>query len=141
MKRHRHRENGVTVLDRHHAPRRKTAAVADAVDLVDDRNLGIAAEQKVGVQRMRRAQRQIFDRAAGRHQRLADHLAAEHPLPAVLRRAPAEQIELERLQVENFQQSFDGGRHCFSTEQSQFERAKIKPLSSKACKRHLRTYA
>src|SRR5690348_5716324 len=63
---------------------------------------------------MRRADRHVFDRAAGRHQRLADHLAAEHVLPAVLRRAPAEQIELERLQVEDFQQSFDGGRHCAS---------------------------
>jgi hypothetical protein len=135
MERHRHGKDGVAVLDRHHAPRGKAAAVADAVDLVDDRHLGIAAEQKIRVQRMRRARRDVLDGAAGGDQRLADHLAAEHALPAVLRRAAAEQIELERLQVENFQQSFDGGRHCLSREQrprragqSQMERAKIKPL-------------
>ena len=38
------------VLDRHHAAGGEAAAVADAVDLVDDRHLGIAAEQEIGVQ-------------------------------------------------------------------------------------------
>ena len=50
------------------------------------------------------------DRAAGRHQRLADHLAAEHALPADLRRAAAEQVDLELLEVEDVQQVLNGGR-------------------------------
>jgi hypothetical protein len=40
------------------------------------------------------------DGAAGRDQRLADHLAAEHALPARLRAAPAKQVYLERLEIE-----------------------------------------
>ena len=39
----------MAMLDRNHAPGRKTAAVADAVDLVDDRHLGIAAEEEIRV--------------------------------------------------------------------------------------------
>ena len=38
-------------------------------------------------------------RAHGRHQRLAQHLAAEDALPAFLRAAAAEQVLLERLEV------------------------------------------
>jgi hypothetical protein len=92
------------VLDRDHAPGREALAVADAVDLVDDRHLGIAAEQEIGVQRMRLA---VLHGAAGRDQRLADHLAAEHPLPAVLGRAPAEQVHLERLEIEGCEEFLD----------------------------------
>ena len=53
-----------------------------------------------------------LDRAAGRDQRLPDHLAAEHALPADLRRAPAKQVHLERFEVENFQELLDGGGHA-----------------------------
>ena len=42
MERHRHGEDRVAVLDRDHAPGGEALAVADAVDLVDDRHLGIA---------------------------------------------------------------------------------------------------
>ncbi len=41
----------------------------------------------------------------------ADHLAAEHALPAGLRRAAAEQVHVERLEVENGEQILDGGGH------------------------------
>ncbi len=51
------------------------------------------------------------DGAAGRDQRLADHLAAEHPLPRHLRRAPAEQVHLELLEVEDFEKVLDCGGH------------------------------
>ena len=47
----------------------------------------------------------------GGDQRLADHLAAEHALPAGLRAAAAEQIVLERLEVEDGEQVVDGGGH------------------------------
>ena len=102
----------MAVLDRFDAARGEALAVANAVDLVDDRHFGIAAEQEIGVQRMRRPRRHVLDRAAGRDQRLADDLAAEHPLPARLRRAAAEQIHLERFEIEDLDQFLDGGGHA-----------------------------
>src|SRR5205807_2116741 len=96
------------VLDRDHAPRGKALAVPDTVDLVDDRHFWVAGEQKIGVQRMRRA---AVDGAAGCHQGLADHLAAEHALPPDLRAATAKQVHLERLEIENVENGLDGRRH------------------------------
>src|SRR6516164_4432102 len=89
VERHRHGVNRLPVLDRDHAPRGEALAVADAVDLVDDRHLGVAGEQEIGVQRVRRPARHV-DGAAGGNKRLPDHLPAEHALPADLRRAAAE---------------------------------------------------
>ena len=45
-----------------------------------------------------------IDGALRRHQRLADHLAAENPLPARLRTATTKQIVFQRFQVENGEQ-------------------------------------
>ncbi len=45
-----------------------------------------------------------LDGALRRHQRLADHLPAEDPLPAGLRAAAAEDVDLDRLQVERRKQ-------------------------------------
>ena len=91
----------LAVLDRDHAPRGEALAVADAVDVVDDRHLRIAGQQEIGVQRMRRP---ALDGAGGGDQRLADHLAAEHALPADLRAAAAEQVHLELFEIEDGQQ-------------------------------------
>ena len=98
----------MAMLDRHHAAGGEALAVANAVDLVDDRHLGIAGQQEVGVHRMRRS---AVDRPGGGDQRLADHLPAEHTLPADLRAAAAKQVDLERLKIEDGQQVLDGGRH------------------------------
>ena len=49
------------------------------------------------------------DRAAGGHQRLPDHLAAEHTLPRHLRRAATEQVHLELFEVEDLEEGLDGG--------------------------------
>ncbi len=98
MKRHHDREDGVAVLDRGHAPGRIALAVAQSLDLVDDRNLRIARQDEITMQRMRQA---ALDGAACRHHRLADHLPAEHPLPARLRAGTAKQVHLERFDIEN----------------------------------------
>ena len=63
---------------------------------------------------MRRPGRDVIDGAAGGDQRLADHLAAEHPLPARLRRAAAKQIQFERLEIENVEKLLDCGDHAHS---------------------------
>src|ERR1700726_3928206 len=50
-----------------------------------------------------------LDRAAGGNQRLADHLAAEHALPAGLRAGTAEQVHLQRLEVEDVENGLGRG--------------------------------
>ena len=108
MKGGHHRENGMAVLAGKDAPRGETLAVADAVDVVDDRHFRIAAQQEIGVQRMGRP---VIDGAAGRDQRLTDHLAAEDALPADLRAAAAKEILLQRFEVEDVEEILDGGGH------------------------------
>ena len=64
---------------------------------------------------------------AGSNQGLADHLAAEHPLPSDLRGTPAKQVHFERLQIEHMEQVLDGRSHW------QFRiRAKWRRLGSSA---------
>ncbi|MCY1303119.1 hypothetical protein D9M70_528130 [compost metagenome] len=48
------------------------------------------------------------DGALGRHQCLADDLAAEDPLPADLRAQAAEQVFLQLLEIENGEQRIHG---------------------------------
>ena len=77
---------------------------------------GIAAEQEVGVQRMRWPRRYVLDGPASRDQCLTDDLPAKHPLPARLRRPAAKQIHLELLEIENERTSWmaaDMGRVPF----------------------------
>jgi hypothetical protein len=50
LERDDHRQDRLAVLDRLHAPRREGAAVAHAVDFVDDRQAHVAGAQEVGVQ-------------------------------------------------------------------------------------------
>ena len=108
VERHHQGEDRLPVLDREHAARREALAVADAIHLVDDRHSRVAADQEIRMHRMRRA---ALDGAAGRDQRLSDHLAAEHALPAVLGAAPAKEIHLELLEVEHIEHGLDGSGH------------------------------
>ncbi len=96
------------VLARGDAPRGEAPAVAHAIDVINNRNLGVAGQQKVGVQGMGRP---VLDGTDRRNQGLSDHLATEHALPADLRRAAAEQVLFQRLEIENIEQILDGGRH------------------------------
>src|SRR5262249_43786839 len=101
-------EDGLAMLDGDDAPRGEALSVADAVDLVDDRDLGVAAQHEIRVHRMRRPS---LHGAQGGDQRLANHLAAEHPLPARLRRAAAKQVHLELFQIKDGEKVLDGGGH------------------------------
>ena len=65
---------------------------------------------------MGRPQRHVIDSPAGSHQGLADDLPAIYPLPARLRRAAAEEIQLKRLEIEDLDQLLDGGGHYFSNQ-------------------------
>src|SRR6516162_10665285 len=71
VKGYRHREDGMAMLNRHDAPRAEATAVADSIDLEDERHFWVSADQEVSVQRMRRSRRHVIDGTAGGHQRLA----------------------------------------------------------------------
>jgi hypothetical protein len=53
---------------------------------------------------MDRVRQPALDGAAGRDHRLTDHLSAEHALPAGLRAVAAEQVHLERFEIEDGEQ-------------------------------------
>ena len=76
-------EDRLAVLDRHDAAGGEAAAVADAVDLVEDRHGRVAGPQEVGVQRVHEPAA-FVDRAGGGDERLAGHLAAEHALAVLV---------------------------------------------------------
>ena len=106
VERHAHDEHGAAVLRGCDAPGREAAAVAHALDAVDDGPRQVAGLQEVGVQRMGDAFGR--HRAHGCNQGLAERLAAEHPLPGLLRAAAAKQVILQRLQVQNGAKVLDG---------------------------------
>ena len=81
LKRNRHMEDRPAMLNRHDPARTETFSVAAAVDLVEDRNPRIARQQEIGVKRVTDP---ILNRARRRNQRLAQDLAAENTLRAVL---------------------------------------------------------
>ena len=76
-------EDRPTVLDRHDTAGREAAAVADAIDLVQDRQGRVARAQEVGVERMHQAG-VLVDRAGRSDERLPGHLATEHALAVLV---------------------------------------------------------
>ena len=98
---------GVAVLHGDDPPGGEGPPVAHPVDVVDDRDVGVAGADEVGVQRVHGPVR--LDRAAGGDQRLPGHLAAEHPLPGRLRADSAEDVLLDLLEVEQPDQTVDDG--------------------------------
>ena len=85
------------MLNGHHPPRGERAAVADPVHLVEDGNGGISRPQEVSMEGVRSTD---VDGAAGGHQRLCGNLTAEHPLAVLVGADPAEDIDLDRLEIE-----------------------------------------
>ncbi len=96
------------MLDRVAAPRREALAVAQAIDLIDNRRRGVAGQKEIGVQRMRRA---ALDRPRRGDERLRDHEPAEDALPADLRAAAAIDVFLDLLKIEDGQKIGDGFGH------------------------------
>ena len=72
-------EDRRTVLDRHDAPGRERPAVADPVDLVEDRHRRVTGAEEVGVEGV---DPPALDGPARRDERLGGELAAEDPLAA-----------------------------------------------------------
>ncbi|GAA3413198.1 hypothetical protein GCM10018952_28900 [Streptosporangium vulgare] len=98
----RHREYRLAVLDGHHPPGGEGPAVADPLDVVDDRNRRVAGPDEVGVQRVDVAV--VGHRPSRGDQCLGGDLATEDTLDALLRATPSEDVELDLLQVEQVQE-------------------------------------
>ena len=96
-------EDRLAVLDRDDAAGGEAAAVAQPVDVVEDRRFRVAGTKEVGVQRVHEAER-VLDRSGGRDEGLAGDLTAEHALAVLLRRHASEQVDLDRFQVEQVDQ-------------------------------------
>jgi uncharacterized protein len=128
LERDDHRQDRLAILDRLHTPRREGAAVAHAVDFIDDRQAHVAGAQKVRVQRMRDTG---GNRAAGGHQGLADDLAAEHAFAAQVARLSAEQVDLKVLEVEQIDQILQNAIH-----DSRLQKSGAKPTGLPIVWRH-----
>lgn len=101
LKRNRHAEDRAAMLDRDDPAGRKAAAIADAVDFIEDRNLGIARAEKITLERMDVA---IFDRAIRSDQGLADNLPTEYALGAFLGASPSEKVELDLFEIKKIEE-------------------------------------
>ena len=100
----RHVEYLLTVLNGDDPPHGKMLAVPGSIHFVDDRRAHIPAPQKIRVQRVHFA---IFHRRRRRHQRLAQHLAAENLGTADVAALSAKQIDLEALESHHLDQVFE----------------------------------
>jgi hypothetical protein len=110
LKRRRHAEDRLAVLDRHHPPRRERLAVADALDVVNDRPAHVAAAQEIPVERVHLPLAR--HRLLRRRQRLSQHLTAEHRAPAEVLALPAKQRVLEPLETKEAQELGEDGSHA-----------------------------
>src|SRR6188768_2777798 len=90
-------EDRPAVLDRDDAAGREALAVADAIDVVEDRHRGVAGAEEVAVQRVDEAVG-FVDRSGGGDERLTGDLAAEHALAVLVGRATTEDVDLDRLE-------------------------------------------
>ncbi len=109
VERGRHVEDRAPVLDRDHPAGGERPAVADAVDLVEDRNARVPWPEEVGVQRVRPSR---VDRAAGRGQRLSRHLPAEDALAVLVRTHPAEDVHFDRFEIEQVDEEVEIEAHA-----------------------------
>ncbi len=107
----RHGEDRVAVLDRDHAPGGEAPAVADAVDLVDDRDRRVAGPS--GNRRAANAARGRPRRAGGRDQRLTDHLPPNTRCQPVWALRPRKRLCSSGSRSRIFEQVVDGGGHAW----------------------------
>jgi hypothetical protein len=91
-------EDHFAALPGDHSAGGERAPVADHLDVVYQRDVDPAGQQKVGVQRVQHPG--DHDRTRRRDQRLRQHLAAEHPLQLGVRLAGPEQPDFDFLQIE-----------------------------------------
>jgi len=94
-------EDRLAPLDGDDPTRRERTSVTDPVDFVDDRAVRVARSEEVRVEGVDPA---ALDRTTCRDERLRGDLAAEDPKPAVVDAHAPEDVELDRLEVEQVEQ-------------------------------------
>jgi hypothetical protein len=97
LERCREIQYGPAMLDRHDAAVRKAAAIAGAIDFVDDRRRHVAAAQEVGVQRMGDP---ALDRMLRGRQGLSEYLATKDLGAADVAAVSAKNILLDPLEFQ-----------------------------------------
>src|SRR6187551_810117 len=112
LKRRRHVEDRLAVLDRDDAAVAEALTVARELDLVDDRRVDVTTHEEVRVQRVDAAS---LDRVARGRQRLAEHLATEYSRAAeIAALAPKDPI-LDALELEQLQEIGEDRTHASAT--------------------------
>ena len=109
VERGRQVEDGPPVLNGHHPPGGEGPAVANPVDLVEDRDVGVAGAQEVRVQRVDLA---VLDGPPGRDQGLPRHLPAEDPLALLVGLDAPEDVHLNRLEIEQVDEELERCAHA-----------------------------
>src|SRR3569833_1236823 len=99
----RKREDLRPMLDGHNPARREAGAVARTVHLIENRHLGIAGPEKIGMKGM--AEPRHIHGAGRRGQGLGQHLSAENPLYRHGGRETAEDVFFDSLQVVQVQET------------------------------------
>lgn len=102
-------EDRLAVLDRGDPARREARAVAQAIDLVDDRAAHVAGPHEVAVHGVDGPIG--ADRLRGRREGLAEDLAAEDGAPAEILATPAKQIAVERFEAEQIDERCEDWLH------------------------------
>jgi hypothetical protein len=105
VERRRHVEDRPPVLDGGDAAGRERAAVADPIDLVQHRHVGVARPQEVGVERVHGPV--VVDGARRRDECLAGDLATEDPLSLLVGVHPTEDVDLDGFEVEEIDERVD----------------------------------
>jgi hypothetical protein len=106
LKRRGHVKDLLAMLDRDDAPAREAAAVAAAIDVIDDGRLGIPGAQEIAVQRVHGT---VFDGLDRGDERLSEHLAAEHALAADVAAQAPEHVLLEPFEAQQREEIRDHG--------------------------------
>ena len=89
-------------------PRREAAAIADAIDFVEDGDFRVARPEKITLQRMDVT---IFDCAIRGDQSLTNDLPTKYPLGALLGASSTKQVELDLFEIEQFEERVQVCRH------------------------------
>jgi hypothetical protein len=101
------------MLDGDHPPSRERPTVSDPIHLVEDRDCRITGPQEVRMKGMDPTvgPAVVHDCPASRDQGLASHLSTEHALAVLIRTKATEDVDLNRLKVQQGEEVVEGLGH------------------------------
>jgi len=105
-----HVVDGSAVLNRHNPAGGEALPVSNPVYFVENWHLGVTGPKKVRVERVHPT---LVDRASGSHQGLGGDLASKDPLAFFIGLGAAEDIYLDRFEVEQMDKKIERFRHGY----------------------------